>query len=322
MKPTIYDVAEKAGVSIATVSKVINNTGKIGAETKENVLQVMNDINYYPSMLASAMMGKRTNTIGLLVPDIANPFFAELARSIEDTGQEKGYNVVICNTDNNPEKEIQYLEWLKQKSTDGVVIATGVQKEETFKELIKENIPFALISRNLSSIPVDTVLLDDYLGGYQAGAHLILTGCRNAICLTLNVKTSSEKERLRGFKKALLDHEITYNEEYTISCDGTIENSTNVINDFLKVNKNIDAIFALNDMIAIGAVNGARSFGYNIPEDISIIGFDNTILATISHPPLTSIAQPIEDMGSQVIHLLVETIEGKKQSKKQVILSP
>src|SRR5699024_10091246 len=161
MKPTIYDVAEKAGVSIATVSKVINNTGKIGDKTKKRVSRVMKEINYQPSMVASALTGKRTNTIGLLIPDIANPFFAELARHIEDRGQEKGFNVVMCNTDNDPKKEAQYLQWLRQKSVDGIILATGVQTELTLKELTEQKIPFALIARDLPSLAVDTVLIDE-----------------------------------------------------------------------------------------------------------------------------------------------------------------
>lgn len=322
MRPTIYDVAEKAGVSIATVSKVINNTGKIGEHTKRQVFLVMEQINYQPSMIASAMMGKKMHTIGLLIPDIANPFFAELARKIEDSGEEKGYSVVMCNTDNDPEKEIQYLNWLKQKSVDGVIIATSAQEEETFKKLVKENLPFTLIARDLPSLPVDTVLLDDFLGGYLAGTHLVKCGCRNISTLTLNLNTSSETGRLEGFKQALTASGIKYNIGNVISCNGTVEDAYKKMKRFLNLKKDVDGLFALNDIIAIGAINSARDLHYNIPDDISIMGFDNTILATVSHPPLTSVAQPIENMGRQVVNLLIERIKENNKPKQRIVLSP
>lgn len=322
MRPTIYDVAEKAGVSIATVSKIINHTGKIGDDTKKRVLQVMKEINYRPSMVASALMGKKTNTIGLLIPDIANPFFAELARSIEDKGHEKGFNVVMCNTDNDSEKEEQYLQWLKQKSVDGVIIATGVQRELTFKELLEQKIPFALIARDLPSLAVDTVLLDDYLGGYQATSHLIECGYKEIISISGDPKTFSEHERLRGYHQALIDAGLEYKEELILKCNGTVEGANSTIQNYLKEGMTPKGVFAFNDLIAIGVINGAREKDLQIPNELSVVGFDNTILATVTNPPLTTIAQPIFDMGSQVINLLVETIEGEKKSKKRVVLTP
>lgn len=324
MKPTIYDVAEKAGVSIATVSKVINKTGKIGDKTKQKVNRIMKEINYQPSMVASALTGKRTNTIGLLIPDIANPFFAELARHIEDRGQEEGFNVVMCNTDDDPDKEAQYLQWLRQKSVDGIILATGVQTELTLKELTEQKLPFALIARDLPSLAVDTVLIDDYLGGYQATSHLIECGYKEILSVTTNQESYSERERLRGYHQALADAGLPFKEELILKCKSTIEAGYETIQTYLKKSnkENPKAVFAFNDLIAIGIINGARDSGLKVPEELAVVGFDNTILATVSTPPLTTVAQPIADMGIQVINLLVESMREEQRSKRRIVLTP
>lgn len=164
MKVTIYDVAKEAGVSIATVSKVINKTGRIGEKTKRKVRAVIEELNYQPNMMASALMGKQTKTIGLLIPDLANPFFSELARSIEVRGQELGYNLVMCNTDYQIEKEDQYLALLKQKSVDGFILASGFERLDKVEQLMKEDIPVAIVARDFPMFTVNAVALDDFMG--------------------------------------------------------------------------------------------------------------------------------------------------------------
>jgi DNA-binding LacI/PurR family transcriptional regulator len=322
MKPTIYDVAAKAGVSIATVSKVINNTGRIGDKTKKNVLKVMEEIKYQPSVVASALTGKHTNTIGLLIPDIANSFFAEMARSIEDRGHELGFSVVMCNTDNEPEKEAQYLKWLQRKSVDGIILGTGIQNDVTLNELIEQKIPTALIARDMPSLSVDTVLVDDFVGGYKATSHLISLGHQDIAFIVGNLNNLSEKERLRGYKQALQEAEVKVDEKNIVSGNLSIEDAKGTMKDLLKSAKRPTAVFALNDLLAIGAIQGAKECGLSIPDDLSVVGFDNTILATINDPPLTTIAQPIQDMGRQVIDLLIQEIEGKKAAKRRVVLLP
>ncbi|MDQ0899054.1 LacI family DNA-binding transcriptional regulator [Paenibacillus sp. V4I7] len=169
MKPTIYDVAQTAGMSIATVSKVINETGRISDKTRKHVFSVMEQLNYQPSMVASALTGKSTYTIGFTLPDLANPFFAEIARSVEDLGHEYGFSVFICSTDNDPDKEVKYLSLLTQKRVDGITSATRIQNDQFLKKLIQQNIPMALITGEMPTLAVDTVMVDDYLGGNPAG---------------------------------------------------------------------------------------------------------------------------------------------------------
>ena len=212
MKVTIYDVAKEADVSIATVSKVINNKGRVSEKTRKRVREVMGEMNYHPNMLASALMGKQTKTIGLIIPDLANPFFSELARSIEDRGHELGYNIVICSTDYKKEKEDKYLTLLRQKRVDGFILASGFEKLDKVEELMEENIPVSIVARDFPMLPVNTVALDDYMGGYQAASHLIKLGHEDIGIIALDVW--GNRERIRGFKQALEEHHINFRNDF------------------------------------------------------------------------------------------------------------
>jgi len=322
MKPTIYDVAREAGVSIATVSKVINETGRISDKTRNKVLQIMRKLDYQPSVVASALTGKSTYTIGLLIPDLANPFFAEVARSVEDRGHELGFNLVMCSTDNNPQKEAQYISLLKQKRVDGIIVATGMSNDALLKDLVKQEMPLALIARDLPALAVDSVLVDDFIGGYQAASHLTGLGHRRIAIIAEDLSLMSSKERIRGYRHALEEANLPYDESLVLVSDFTVEGGKRCTKQLLDLPEPPTAIFACNDLLAIGAVQAAREQGLRIPDDLSVVGFDNTILATIIDPPLTTVAQPIRDMGRQVMDLLVQEVRGQKTLKQRIVLLP
>jgi len=195
MKVTIYDVAKEANVSIATVSKVINNTGRISEKTRRKVKEIMLELNYRPNMIASALMGKQTKTIGLLIPDFSNPFFSELAKSIEDRGHELDYNLVICNTDYDSEKESNYLSLLKQKQVDGFILASGFENLDEVKQQIDDDIPVVIVARDFPMFSVNAVALDDFMGGYLAAEYLIELGHENIGVVARDLY--SNRERLR-----------------------------------------------------------------------------------------------------------------------------
>ncbi|REK61732.1 MAG: LacI family transcriptional regulator [Brevibacillus sp.] len=322
MKTTIYDVAKKAGVSISTVSRVINNTGRISAKTKKRVLDVIEQLGYQPSVVASALTGKRTRTIGLIIPDVANPFFAELARRVEDRGRELGFNLLMCNTDNNPDTEDMYLSLLRQKSVDGIIIGTNARNHRVLRELLEENLPVALIAQDIPELMIDVVAVDDYLGGYQAAQHLVSLGHKRIAILVGNMNRTSDKYRLEAFRQALEDHGLELTEELVIRTDYSREDGKRAARELLTSPKRPTAIFACFDFLAIGVYQAAKELGLRIPDDVSVVGFDNTILASIVDPPLTTIAQPIDEMGRQVMDLLVREIEGDKKTKQRVILPP
>jgi DNA-binding LacI/PurR family transcriptional regulator len=320
MKPTIYDVAREAGVSIATVSKVINKAGRISDKTRQRVYKIMDDLNYQPSVVASALTGKRTNTLGLLIPDLANPFFAEIARSIEDRAQELGYSVVMCSTDNNTNKERKYITLLRQKSIDGFIMASGVQEEKILKELIEEKVPIALVSQEITSLGIDSVTVDDFLGGYEVTQHLLKLGHKQIAVLAQDERSS--RERVRGYRQALTDSELTVDESLILVADSITKDNDVRAGQLFDREERPTAIFACNDMLAISALQAARERGIIIPSELSLVGFDNTIMARIVDPPLTSVAQPIHDMGRRVVDILVSKVEDGNAMKQRIVLMP
>jgi len=322
MKPTIYDVAQAAGVSIATVSKVINGTGRISDKTRKHVTDIMQQLKYQPSMVASALTGKRTYTVGLTLPDLANPFFAEIARAVEDRGHEYGFNVFICSTDNDQEREIKYFTLLTQKRVDGVIVATRTEKDLFLKKLFQQHIPIAIITGEMPALAVDTVMVDDYLGGYQAGKHLIELGHRRIAVLAEDAGALSNRERIRGCHQALAAAGIQPDEQLVEVGGFTVGGGKEATSRLLELAEPPTAIFACNDLLAIGAIQAARERGMQLPQQLSVVGFDNTILATIIDPPLTTIAQPIQEIGRQAMDLLVQEIKGEKSAKQRVVLMP
>jgi DNA-binding LacI/PurR family transcriptional regulator len=322
MKVTIYDVAKEAGVSISTVSKVINNTGRISEKTRKKVLEVMETLRYQPSVVASALTGKRTRTIGLIIPDVANPFFSEIARKIEDRGRELGFNVLMCNTDNNPDTEEMYLSLLKQKSVDGIIIGTTTTNYTVLNELLCEHFPVALVAQDVPELAIDVVRVDDFLGGYQATSHLVSLGHKRIAIMLGNLSRTSDKYRFQAYRQVLEENGLKYDEKLVICTDYSMEDSKRAALELLKSSERPTAIFACFDSLAVGVYQAAKEVGLRIPEDLSVVGFDNTILATIVDPPLTTVAQPIDEIGHQVVDLLVREIEGEKSTKQRVILPP
>ncbi|RBW69040.1 LacI family DNA-binding transcriptional regulator [Bacillus taeanensis] len=320
MKATIYDVAKNAGVSIATVSKVINNNGRISDKTRKKVLKIMKDLDYQPSFAAAALTGKRTNTIGLLIPDLANPFFAEIARSIEDRGHELGVSVVMCSTDKNKEKEEKYVSLLVRKSVDGFILASGFSNVEVVEDLLKKKIPVAMIAQDVPTLLVDTLSVDDYKGGYLATVHLLSLEHKR-IAVIGEVARSSD-DRIRGYKEALQQSGHLVHDDYIVRSESSIEGGRKAADHLLNQSNPPTAIFACNDLLAIGVIQAVQARGLVVPNDVSIIGFDNTILATTSDPALTTIAQPIHEMGQFIMDLLIQEIEGKKTVKRRMLLLP
>ncbi|WP_297990703.1 LacI family DNA-binding transcriptional regulator [Anoxybacillus sp.] len=322
MKVTIYDVAKAAGVSISTVSRVVNNTGRISEKTRKKVLKVMEALHYQPSMVASALTGKCTRTIGLIIPDVANPFFAEISRKVEDRGRELGFNVLMCNTDNNPETEEMYLSLLKQKSVDGIIIGTTTKNYTVLNDLLQAQFPIAFIAQDIPELAIDVVKVDDFLGGYQAVSHLVSLGHKKIAIMLGNLNRTSDKDRLYAYRQVLQESGLEYDEKLVVYTDYSMEAGRRAALELLTSSQKPTAIFACFDSLAVGIYQAAKELGISIPEDLSVVGFDNTILSTIVDPPLTTVAQPIDEMGRQVVDLIVKAIEGEKHIKQRIVLPP
>lgn len=324
MKATIYDVAREAGVSIATVSNAINGKGKISKKRREEIFKIMERLNYQPSVIASALTGKRTYTIGVLIPDISNPFFAEIARAIEDQAHQSDYSVIICSTDNKDDRVERYVALLEQKSVDGIIIGTGVDNTEILNRLHKKSIPMAMIAREAPSLAVDTVVADDYVGGLLAAQHLTGLGHKRLAILSETLKVSSSRERIRGFKQGLDEANVPFDDTSIVICEYKVEEGKRGASELLTRSggERPTAIFCCNDLLAIGAMQAAKEIGLHVPEQLSIVGFDDTVLAAVTDPPLTTVAQPMEHMGKLAFNLLLEHLRNKDAIKQRVVLRP
>ncbi|RTE10781.1 LacI family DNA-binding transcriptional regulator [Paenibacillus whitsoniae] len=322
MKATIYDIAKEAGVSIATVSKVLNGKGKISAETSKAIYAIMERLNYQPSVIATALTGKKTYTLGLLIPDISNPFFSEVARAIEDQGEHLGYSVIMCSTDNKDEKVERYISLLQQKQVDGIIIATGIDNKDIVEQLLAKGIPVVLLARDMPLIAVNTVVVDDYVGGCLAASHLIGLGHRKLAVIGEKDSVRSSRERIRGFRQTMEDHGIALQEGFLKTCDYKVADGKKKALELLQSEDSPSAIFACNDMLAVGALQAARAVGKKVPNDLSIVSFDNTLLSEVADPPLTTLAQPIEHMGKLVVNMIVEELHGSNKVKQRTVLRP
>ncbi|WP_233269423.1 LacI family DNA-binding transcriptional regulator [Alteribacillus sp. YIM 98480] len=315
-------MAKKADVSIATVSKVINNTGRMREPTRQRVLNTIKQLNFHPSVMASALTGKRTKILGLLVQDISNPLFSEMARAIEDRAHEQGMNVMMCSTDNNAEKEKKYLELLKRKQVDGFIIGSSFHDKNVIKELIDHKIPLVLLTQNDSSLDVSKVSVDDFKGGYDAASHLFFNGHHKIGIIAQHAHSSSL--RIKGYRAAHEVYEVECKKEYIYRTTASISNGKAYVEKLFsqKATALPTAIFACNEQLAIGVIQGAKEKGLEIPKDLSVVGFDNTILATTTVPGLTTVSQPIEMIGKKVVDVLIQEIEEGKSLKERILYTP
>ncbi len=319
---TIREVAESAGVSYATVSHVINNTRFVTQETRDRVLTAMTALNYRPNALARSLRQGKTNTIGLVLPDSANPFFAEISRSIEDEAFKKGYSVFLCNTELDTERELFYVDVLSKKQVDGIIFVAAGDQSDSLDYLRRENMPVVLIDRNLPNVQVDVVLTDHQLGGYLATRHLIGLGHQRIACIAGPSTITPSAERITGYQKALEEAGLPCNENLILRGDYHAQSGMEMTNAILNMTPRPTAIFALNDLMALGALRAASEAGYSIPKDLAVVGYDDLELSRFTSPPLTTISQPKKEISAQAVSLLVQRLSGKSESPSRVVLPP
>lgn len=327
MGVTIKDIARLANVSVTTVSRVINNKSEgVSAETRQKILQLVEELGYKPNAIARGLVTKKTKTIGLIVPDISNPFFPDIARGVEDGAHIYGYNVFLCNTDDDLEKEIEYINALNEKYVDGIIFTgTGSISSSNFRhimELIKSGIPVVMMDRRIDSDEIYGVFVDNFEGGYLAARHLVELGHRKIACITGPLKVKNARERLEGYKKALSESGIEIDERLIYEGDYKMAGGMVGMEKLLKENEEITAVFTCNDLMAYGAYKTIRSLGRRIPDDISVVGFDDIQLSQIVEPSLTTVKQPSYDMGLAAARMLIKLVEGKKVKERVMVFKP
>lgn len=318
MAVTIKDIAEKANVSITTVSRVLNNKSKgVGEETRQNILKIVEELNYVPNAVAKGLVTKKTNIIGLVIPDITNPYYPELAKGVEGTANEYGYNILLCGTNNEPEKESNYLRILREHYVAGIVYnSSNHVKDSTIGQLNNANIPFVLIENETSQADVMRVYTDAKLGMMKMVDYLISMGHRKIAYLSGPEDSYSASIRYEGYREALFNHGIPFDESLVQFGAPTRADGFELTKKLLKSKANFTAIACFNDLMAVGALQKLKTKGIQVPLDVSVTGYDNVYVTKITTPKITTIEQPAYEMGCQAAKMLIEKIEGNTLPNK------
>jgi LacI family transcriptional regulator len=308
---TINDIAKLAGVSIATVSYVINNSRRVSPEIADRVQKVIDELDYRPDETARSLRNKRTCTIGLIIPDNANPFFAEIAKGVEDAGYKSGYSVLLCNSNSMIEREIEYLKLLLAKRVDGIVLASTSHNCEHINKMKGLDVPVQLFYRNWKLKNSDIYEIDNEFVGYKATQYLLDLGHRKIAHIKAKSYQSASGKREVGYIKALQEFGINPNQKLMPRGDNLISGGERCGYELISRNEDFTAVFAANDAMAIGVMRAFRDSGISVPDDVSIIGVDDIILASYSEPPLTTISQPKYEAGIMAAENLIDRMEGK-----------
>lgn len=317
MKKTIKDIAKEAGVSIATVSFIVNGKDQhISEATRQRVKDVMKKYNYIPNAMAGSLVTRRTGIIGLILPDITNPFFPGIARGAEDRANEEGYSIIFCNTDDKIEVEEKYIESLTSKMVDGIIIAHSSNSDQMGEILERTQIPVILIDRDFDSKNIlGKVLVNNKDGARQAVCHMVEKGYKKIAYLSGSLKTQTAMDRLEGYKEALREQNLPVVEALIKYGEYRVEWGRKGIEELLTEKQDFDAVFCGNDLIAIGAMKELLKHGYRVPEDKGVMGFDDIYMAQMVEPELTTVKQPNYEMGYQAVDLLIRHLKEKKTAK-------
>jgi LacI family transcriptional regulator len=320
MSPTINDVARLAGVSTTTVSHIINGTRYVSDELKGRVEQAITVLDYHPNSMARGLRRGESKTIGLIVPDNSNPFFAEILRCIENIGYSNGYSVILCNSDSDIQKEITYTELLYAKQVDGIVFITTNNSCEHLQHLTDNGIPIVVVDRDVPLKGRDVLLVDNFQGGYDATQYLISLGHERIACITGPSRLTPSADRVHGYQQALQDAGVPQNPDWIVQGDFQFQGGESGIAQLLSLDPQPTAVFACNDLMALGVLRGLRLSGLSVPRDISLIGFDDISLASVISPALTTVAQPVQRISELAFELLINRIQKKELPVEQRIV--
>jgi LacI family transcriptional regulator len=318
--PTIRDVASHAKVSVATVSHVINGTRFVDPQTVDRVQGAINALGYRPNKLARSLRRNETSTIGLLVPDNSSPFFAKVARTIEDAGFVEGYSVILCNSDGSETKEAVYVDTLLSKQIDGLILISSGNSFAPLETINKARVPFVVVDRELGDLNVDQVLIDNEQGGYLAGKYLTKLGHRRIGVISGPEHLRLTDQRLNGFRRALAEVGRELPDEFIVAGNFHYPSGALAMKHLIERNLGLTAVFAANDQMAIGAMAYLHRLNFRIPEDFSIVGYDDIPEATIMYPNLTTVAQPVAEIGRLSIKLLLERIRQADMPARRIVL--
>jgi LacI family transcriptional regulator len=311
---TIKDIARELGISPSTVSRALKDHPDISAETKKAVNELADRLNYQPNIVALSLRQKKTNTIGVIIPEIVNTFFSTVISGIEDVAYEAGYNVILAQSNESYQREVTDMKALFNSRVDGMLLS--LSRETTnfdhIESIISKGVPIVLYDRFYNNPNMSKVIVDDYIGAKEAVLHLIEQGCKRIAHLEGAPNLIISKDRLRGYQDALSESNLEIRENYTVVCpNNSFEEGQRAAQKLLSLPNPPDAIFASNDPMAMGAILAIKEKGLSIPNDVAVVGFSNYFFAQITDPSLTSVDQPGFEMGQEAARLLIRQIEAK-----------
>jgi DNA-binding LacI/PurR family transcriptional regulator len=320
---TIKDVAAEAGVSIATVSKILNDSQYSSGKSRTKVMAAIKKLGYQPNHIARSMVRGKTKLIALVVPDIRNDFFTQVARGVEDIANKYDYRVILCNTDEDPGKQSKYLEMLRGGIVDGFIIAPADDDDALIKKVEPGRLPFVFIDRVCSGVQADAVVVDNRDGSYRAVQHLLDNGYRRIGFIAGKRDIFTGRERWRGYQQALGDYEIALDDQLIKDGRFTIEGGYLAMKALLALEQRPEAVFVSNYSMTIGALKAMTELRLKIPQEIAVVGFDDSDWAEFFVPPLTVIRQPTYTMGTLAGEILFQRLfESETSERKEIFLRP
>jgi len=306
---TIRDVARKAGVSIRTVSRAINNQGEITEETRQRVLAIVEELGYRPSKVAQALVTRRTETIGLVLADITNPFFPEVARGVMDAAEARGYNVFLCNSDGNVKQQASVLRSMADHAVDGVIVYPGFGGGDSLRAFAEHHGPLVALNCFFDYPGASRVMIDTRRGANLAVDYLVGKGHTALGMLAGRARSLSLMRRVRGFREALRIHGLPFVKEWILPGSPVVARGAESTRQLLTQYPQITAVFAYNDLLAVGAIQACKELGRRVPDDCAIVGFDDIPLAAMLAPPLTTVHVDKYELGRQAMSRLFDMLD-------------
>jgi LacI family transcriptional regulator len=321
MTITIYDVAREANVSMATVSRVVNGNPNVKPSTRKKVLATIDRLGYRPNAVARGLASKKTTTVGAIIPDISNIFFSELARGIEDIATMYKYNMILSNSDSNKEKELQLINTMLEKQVDGILFMGGNITDEHIQQFKTASVPVVLAATYDSTNEIPSVNIDYEEAAFEATTELIKNNQQEQPALVVSVKDAViNRRKYEGYLRALSESNIEVDEERIIYVDYSYDGGLHAAEQLLELDTLPNSAFVTFDEVAIGVIHGFQDRGYKVPEDIQVYGFDNTKLAKMVRPTLSTVVQPMYDIGAVAMRLLTKYMNKEEVDDKNVIL--
>ncbi len=320
----LKDVARRAGVSVSTVSRVLTRSPLVNSETRERVQQAMDALEYRPNRVARRLRGDRSeaSVIGLIVPDIQNPFFAEVARGVEGVAQAHGYMVFVGNSDENEAVERRYLELMRAERVEGVILPATSDNATTVVGLAGRGLPVVCVDRRLAGTKLDTVIADNVEGAYEAVTHLLRVGHQRIGFIGGRPQLSTTQERLEGYRRALVEHGIEVNDQLVRAGDSRELGGRELTREILALPHPPTALLVGNNLMTLGALETIHTLGLRIPDDVAIVGYDDMSWSLAFNPPLTAVRQPGQELGRRAAELLLARIADPSRSTTLVTLHP